>query len=187
MKKNSLKNLLKKVFIVLIFLTSVASFAQYPTSTPTTPSTPTQKSAFWSKVRFGSGIGLGFGSGYTNISLAPSAVYQVNQYYSVGAGIQYSYLNQKDLYTSNMYGVSFINLFNPIEQIQLSAEIEELKATVSYTNSSIKSNGFWNTALFLGAGYRMGGTTIGARYNVLYNKDKDVYGSALVPFVRVYF
>ena len=46
---------------------------------------------------------------------------------------------------------------------------------------------FWNTGLFLGAGYRMDNITIGARYNLLFDKDKNVYGDALMPFVRIYF
>ena len=49
------------------------------------------------------------------------------------------------------------------------------------------SDNFWNTGLFLGAGYRMENVTIGARYNVLFQEDKGVYGDALMPFVRVYF
>jgi hypothetical protein len=52
----------------------------------TAPTQPKPKSEFWKNVRFGSGIGLGFGSGYTNISLAPSAVYNVNKYFSAGLG-----------------------------------------------------------------------------------------------------
>ena len=180
MKKNYLKNVL---FLgVLMFCLSGFSSAFGQQTVPTQP-----KREFWKNVRFGSGIGLGFGSGYTNISLAPSAVYDVNKYFSAGLGLQYSYLKQKDLYSSSMYGGSIITLFNPIEQIQVSAELEELKVNVSYNNSAISSNDFWNTALFLGAGYRTQNVTIGARYNVLYDSTKNVYGSAWMPFVRMYF
>ncbi len=86
-----------------------------------------------------------------------------------------------------MYGGSIITLFNPIEQVQVSAELEELNVNVSYNNSAINSNDFWNTALFLGAGYRTQNVTIGAKYNVLYDSTKNVYGSAWMPFVRMYF
>jgi hypothetical protein len=57
---------------------------------------------------------------------------------------------------------------------------------VNYENINLKEN-FWNTGLFLGAGYRTQNVTIGARYNVLFDKDRNVYGDAFMPFVRVYF
>jgi hypothetical protein len=35
---------------------------------------------FWQNVQFGGGVGLGFGSNYTDISFAPSAIYNFNEY-----------------------------------------------------------------------------------------------------------
>ena len=147
------------------------------------------KNNFWKKVQIGGGLGLGFGSGYTNISIAPSAIYNVNKYVSVGVGLQYSYLKQRDFYNSSLYGGSIIGLFNPMEQIQLSVELEQLRANVKTDGTFYTgvSDNFWNTGLFLGAGYRAGNVTIGARYNVLFQEDKGVYGDAFIPFVRVYF
>jgi len=49
------------------------------------------------------------------------------------------------------------------------------------------SDNYWNTALYLGAGYRTGNVTIGGRYDVLYNAQTSLYGSGFMPFVRVYF
>ena len=49
---------------------------------------------FWEKVQFGGGLGLGFGSGYTNISVMPSAIYNVNEIVAVGVGLQFGYLYQ---------------------------------------------------------------------------------------------
>ena len=37
------------------------------------------KSEFWEHVQLGGGLGLGFGGGYTNISIAPSAIYNFNE------------------------------------------------------------------------------------------------------------
>jgi len=147
------------------------------------------KSNFWKNVQIGGGLGLGFGSGYTNIAIAPSAIYNINQYVSVGAGLQYSYLKQRDYYNSSLYGGSVIGLFNPIEQVQLSVELEQLRANVKTDGTLYTgvSDNFWNTGLFFGAGYRAGNVTIGARYNVLFQEDKGVYGDAFIPFVRVYF
>ena len=179
MKKNLLNNLTKRVaFLYFIGLTLSVSAQQMPHNE--------LKSNFWNKVQFGGGLGLGFGSGYTNISVAPSAIYNVNEYFSAGLGVQYNYLKQKDFYSSSQYGASIIGLVNPIPEIQLSVELEELRVNFKFDDGSV-SKDFWNTGLFLGAGYRAENVTIGARYNVLFNEDKGVYGDALMPFVRVYF
>jgi hypothetical protein len=78
-----------------------------------------------------------------------------------------------------------IGLFNPIPVIQLSAELEELRININLDGTSSNSQDYWNTGLFR-AGYRSGNATIGARYNVL-NDTNNIYGSAFMPFVRVYF
>ena len=146
-----------------------------------------QKSEFWKKVEFGGGLGLGFANGATNISVSPSAIYNFNPKVALGVGVQYSYIRQRDFYTSHLYGGSIIALVNPIQEIQLSAELEELKVNTDFDNSSFASDNFWNTALFLGAGYRTNNATIGVRYNVLHNDNNNIYTTAFMPFVRVYF
>ena len=151
-----------------------------------------QHNDFWSKVRFGGAIGAGFGSGYTDVTLAPQAIYQFNQYVALGIGIQGSYSQQKHLYSSWMYGGSVIGLFNPIPQVQLSAELEQLRVNLDVEPDRFGmydgySRDFWNTGLFLGAGYNTGNVIIGIRYNVLFNDNDYVYSEAWMPFVRVYF
>ncbi len=180
MIKNWLRNASVALFL-LVLLPSNAVGQEVPTTE--------QKPTFWSKVQFGGGLGLGFGSGYTNIAIAPSAIYNVNPYVSVGASLQYSYLKQRDFYNSHLYGGSIIGLFNPIEEVQLSVELEQLRANVKTDGSFYNgvSDNFWNTGLFFGAGYRVDNVTIGARYNVLFQEDKGVYGDAFMPFVRFYF
>lgn len=181
MNKNISRELTFLLAFVLFLSVSSLSFSQVRVS-------HNSKSDFWNKVQFGGGLGLNFGSNYTNLTLAPSAIYNANQYVSLGLGVQYSYVKQKNYYDSHIYGGSLLSLFHPIPRIQLSAELEQLRVNNSYEkNWGGHSDDFWNTALFLGAGYRTNNVTIGARYNVLY-KDKDnVYGEALMPFVRVYF
>jgi hypothetical protein len=94
-------------------------------------------------------------------------------------GIQYTYSRQRNFYNSNLYGGSIITLFNPIPEIQLSAELEQLRVNVSGTGQNNFSDNFWNTGLFIGAGYRTGNVTLGARYNVLYKDNKE--HMALMP------
>jgi hypothetical protein len=144
------------------------------------------RSNFWKDVQFGGGLGLGIGNGFTNIAVSPAAIYNFNQYVSAGVGLQYSYLKQRNIFSSQMYGGSIIGLVNPLPEVQLSVELEQLRVNVSYDDLDIKED-FWNTGLFLGAGYRANNVTIGARYNVLFDKNRNVYGDAFMPFVRVFF
>ena len=77
---------------------------------------------------------------------------------------------------------------NPLPQIQLSAEVEQLRVNLDVDNNMGNyDRDFWNTALFLGAGYRANNVTIGLRYNILFDKNEMVYNDALMPFVRIYF
>jgi hypothetical protein len=46
---------------------------------------------------------------------------------------------------------------------------------------------FWNSALFVGVGYRNENITMGIRYNVLHKDRENVYTDALMPFIRVLF
>ncbi|WP_243389559.1 hypothetical protein [Flavobacterium cyanobacteriorum] len=147
---------------------------------------------FWERVRFGGALGAGFGSGYTNISVAPMAIYEFNQYVGAGLGLQGSYVKDNSnlaRYTSFLYGGSVIGIINPIEELQLSAEVEQLRVNLDADDSisgPYKDN-FWNTALFLGAGYRAGSVIAGVRYNVLFDDNDFVYSTAFMPFVRLYF
>jgi long-subunit fatty acid transport protein len=179
MKSNSFIHQSKILFCILIFSFSNNVFSQ-------NVSAKNSGDDFWRNVQFGGGLGLSVGNNFTNITVAPSAIYNLNQYVSLGMGLQYSYLKQKNLFTSNMYGGSLIGLVNPIREVQLSVELEQLRVNVNYDDTNFKDN-FWNTGLFLGAGYRMENVTIGARYNVLFDKDRNVYGDAFMPFVRVFF
>ena len=113
-------------------------------------------------------------------------VYNLNEYVALGAGLQYKFLKQKDFYTSHLYGASAIGLLNPIPEIQLSAEVEQLRVNLRFDGNTAPPENFWNTALFVGVGYRSGNATVGVRYNVIEDKN-NLYGSAFMPFVRFYF
>lgn len=164
------------VILAFIFVISVKINAQNQTK-------------FWDKVRYGGSAGLNFGTGFFSASLSPSAIYQFNDFVALGTGISYSYINVKNIslpYTTHLYGASVIGLVNPIENIQLSAELEQtLVQTI--LKRPVTSDDYWVTALFLGVGYRSGGATIGVRYNILFDENKTIYNSALLPFIRIYF
>ena len=176
--------LLKIFFCVIVFGFSFSAFSQ--DSTAVQKAEPLQ-SEFWKRVRIGGGVGLNFGD-VTTVSIAPSAVYEFNKYFSGGVGVQGTYVSFRGAYKSYIYGGSLIGLLNPVQGLQLSAELEQLRVNtkfdIKFATPLAKD---WNTALFLGVGYVSSFATIGVRYNVLYKETDNVYGQAFLPFVRVYF
>lgn len=182
MERNSAKILLKTLTLLILIGSFSKLFGQ-------TQKEIKPKRDFWNHVQFGGGFGLSLGTGYTDVTLAPNAIYNLNQYIAIGTGLQGSIVSQKEYYSSAIYGINVITLFNPVEEVQLSIELEQVRVNNTFrspTTGTIKDN-FWNTGLFVGGGYRMENVTMGMRYNLLYNKDKMVYTDALMPFVRVYF
>ena len=172
-----------KTFLLVIFLMSSITSQAQETNLP-----KAKTGDFWEHVKFGGGLGLSIGNEYTDVTVAPSAIYSFNEHFALGTGLQYSRLKQKHYYSSDLYGGSLIGLYNPIEEIQLSLELEEVNVNNQYMDlgGNLKES-FWNTGLFIGAGYQEGGVTVGARFNVLFDKNKNVYGDAFMPFVRFYF
>ncbi len=146
-------------------------------------------SEFWERVQFGGGLGLAIGNQFTNVSVAPAAIYNFNEYFALGVGLQGTYVKVRDEYKSYMYGGSLIGIVNPIEQIQLSAELEQLRVNAELLVPGYEGveDNFWNTALFLGAGFRSNNFTVGLRYNVLHDDDQRIYYQPFMPFVRVFF
>ena len=145
-------------------------------------------SNFWQNVRFGGGIGLSFGDGFFSGTLAPSGIYQFDDRFAMGVGLNGTYNSQKNTYTSTIIGGSVLTLFNVIPEIQLSAEFEELNVNRSYDSSlPFADENYWYPALFLGAGFRTNNVTVGIRYDVLYDEDESIYADAWIPFIRVYF
>lgn len=188
MKKAFVFNHSKTIFTSILLLCFACGFSQ------TAPGFAPTKSDFWQRVQFGGGIGLGIGSGYTDIMVAPGAIYNFNPYVAGGLGLHGNYSRVKNQYESYLYGASLIGLFRPIEQLQLSLELEQSRVNTSFSNfdnpnpnSPYPDRNFWTTALYVGAGYSVQNVTIGVRYNVLFDEDKSVYGDALMPFVRAYF
>ena len=171
----------RKIFLLFGFLVFSISF--YGQEQPL----PKPKSDFWRHVKFGGGLALNFSTGYSEVSIAPMAIYNFNEKFGLGTGINYSYLNQKNYYTSNLIGVSLIGLYNPVPFIQLSTQLDEANVSNQYNLGGNFNENFWNTALFLGAGYRSQNVTFGVQYNVLFDRNRNIYGDAFMPFVRVYF
>ena len=146
-----------------------------------------QQNNFWNNVRFGGSLGASLSDGYFSAFLAPRAVYDFNRYFSAGTGVSGNFTNASN-YSAFTVGGSILGLFRPFNGIQLSTEFEE-----SYVSKNLNLDGadleetYWYPSLFLGLGYNAGAVTVGVRYDVLYNDNTSIYGSAFMPFVSVYF
>ena len=152
-----------------------------------------QKSEFWSHVSFGGGIGLSFGSDFFSGTIAPSGIYNFNEKFAAGVGLNLSYSTEKYYYESYILGTSILGLFNPIPQLQLSTEFEQLYVNRDFEEGYINIDGsdpdesYWYPGLYLGAGFNTGPVTMGIRFDVLYDSERSIYGNAYNPFVRFYF
>tara|TARA_R110002051_G_scaffold159536_6_gene230985 strand:+ start:8068 stop:8598 length:531 start_codon:yes stop_codon:yes gene_type:complete len=144
-------------------------------------------SDFWNNVRFGGGIGLGFGDGFFNGAISPSAIYQFNDQFAAGTQLSFNYakINDDSLFA---YGGSLISLYNVIPAIQLSAELETLRINrkLAVRGAPDSIDNYWSPALFVGAGYGNRNFMVGIKYNLLQD-DRSIYADAFIPFVRVYF
>lgn len=152
-----------------------------------------QEENFWSNVRFGGNIGIGFSNDTFNAVLAPAAIYEFNPWFSAGVGLNFGYSSfDNDRFneegSSTNYGASIISFLNPFPELQLSAEFEQMGVSrrIEIPGETFKDD-YWYPALFVGAGYRTGFVSVGIRYDLLYDEDKSIYGSAYAPFVRVFF
>lgn len=179
MEKRNLKIVLKPILAIITLLFVNGLFAQGQTNVPKPPNN------FWKNVQFGGGIGLSFSSGYTDVFLAPSAIYNFNPIIALGAGLNLNYVASNNYFSSFVYGISTIVLVNPIPQIQFSVGLNQSRVNYQEEGFSNYSEDYWDTSLILGAGYRTGNVTIGIGYNVLQNDRYDA--DPFVPFVRAYF
>ena len=146
-----------------------------------------EKSDFWKKVRYGGGLGLDVTNGFLGVTVAPSAIYQFNNKFAFGAGLNATYNSSRNNFKSTILGGNLISLYNVFNGFQLSGELEQLNVNRTFESGAgdIKDN-FWTTGLLAGAGYRQGNATFGVRYNFLHNGN-SVYATPWIPFVRFYF
>ena len=137
-----------------------------------------------------------FSDGFFSGSLAPSGIYQFNQEFAFGVGLNFSYNSEEDISKSTIFGGSLIGLYSPIRELQLSTEFELLHVSRNYDEGFLnslpddyilKDTNYLLPALFIGAGYRTQNVTIGLRYDLLYSERNSIYARGLVPFIRVYF
>lgn len=161
-----------------------------------TQTTTIYKSApvFQPSWSFGGNLGLSFWNSGTDIFLAPKAYYHVSPKFLTGVGVTYIYSDGEYWtngiggpryfnYHSNSFGGSVSALYRPIPFLQFSAEYEGLQTEWR----GAFEDSYFNNAIYLGASFLSGPVSFGVRYDVLYDSNKSVYGSAWTPFIGVYF
>ncbi|WP_447951567.1 hypothetical protein [Chryseobacterium koreense] len=147
-----------------------------------------------SKWTFGGYAGLGgsFGSGGsgTTVYITPRVGYMVSENFETGVAGNFSWSNSS-YYSSTMIGVGpFVNYYFS-RTFFLGGMFQEyfINQTNKVTDQKYSGN---EAALYLGGGYmqRLGDRTyiqIGGMYNVLYNKDKSVFGGGFIPQVGIVY
>ena len=174
---------MKKIVFIICFLTSFSLLAQDDETKEYNEILEIPQPSFWDNVRFGGGLGLSFGSDITTINVSPSAIYDFQNGFALGVGVGYLYSKNRD-FRSNVISPSLITLYNPAEEIQLSAELEQLFVTQKFGPTTFKNN---FPALYLGVAYRTGWAAFGVRYDVLYDELDNIFGSPFSPIIRFYF
>ncbi len=169
-----------KLFLVFSLLTT-----QIHTGFAQKEDTAKEAKSLLKRIHFGGGIQFHISGGNTTLGIAPSVIYTFDEKWATGLGVSYLYSRNKlhDLHY-HVVGGSVLGLYNPIREIQLSTEFEELYVTHTATTTSY----YWMPALYIGAAYTMGQhAAMGVRYDLLYDEDKSFYNSAFTPFFRLYF
>jgi len=143
---------------------------------------------FWDRVQFGGALGLGFGDGYFNGTLAPSAIYNFNRYAALGTALNFTYAKEKNFYESYVVGFSLLGIFRPIPEIQISVEPQQSFVNRNFdSRTELADQNYWVGALYTGIGFNTGNVTIGIQYDLLYDPARSIYGTQWFPFVRVFF
>ncbi|WP_299665707.1 hypothetical protein [uncultured Polaribacter sp.] len=159
---------MKKILFSLVLCISFVGFSQ--------------KSDFWDHVQYGGGFTVGFGN-QTTIGISPSAIYNFENGFSLGIGVNYLYTEIND-FTTSVYGASLISLYQTKIGIQLSGELDYYFAKQQDQFDAVNTN---FPALHFGIAYNQGRFAVGIRYDVLYDSNKSVFASPISPVVRFYF
>jgi hypothetical protein len=149
------------------------------------------ESTFKSRLFFGGGFGLQFGS-VTLIELSPLAGYKITPKFAVGISPTYKYYQFKDYYNqtfyykTNVFGASVFARYLVFENVFAHAEYETL-----YYNTKVSGSGIdrrqYNSVL-VGGGYRQPiGENAAMNLMVLWNLNDTPDSPYTNPVIRVGF
>ena len=176
---------MKKILLLSMIISGFFLNAQIGTST--------QIGGENSKWTFGGYAGLGgaFGNGGgVSLYVTPRVGYKVTENLETGLASNLTWANSK-YYSSTMIGVGpFLNYYFS-RNFYLSGMFQEYFINQKDKVNNLKYSAD-EAALYLGGGYmqRLGNRTymqIGGMYNVLYKKDKSVFGGGFIPSVGIVY
>jgi hypothetical protein len=176
---------MKKILLLSMIISGFFLNAQIGTST--------QVGGENSKWTFGGYAGLGgaFGNGGgVSLYVTPRVGYKVTENLETGLASNLTWSNSK-YYSSTMIGVGpFLNYYFS-RNFYLSGMFQEYFINQKDKVNNLKYSAD-EAALYLGGGYmqRLGNRTymqIGGMYNVLYKKDKSVFGGGFIPSVGIVY
>lgn len=137
------------------------------------------------------GFGGAFGGGGgTSLYISPRVGYKVTDNFETGIAGNFNWQNSK-YYSNTMFGIGpFANYYFG-RSFYLSGMYQHYfyKQRDKYNDLSYSGD---EAALYLGGGYmqRLGNRTymqIGGMYNVLYDRDKSVFGGGFVPNIGIVY
>lgn len=176
---------MKKILLLSMIISGFFLNAQIGTST--------QIGGENSKWTFGGYAGLGgaFGKGGgVSLYVTPRVGYKVTENLETGLASNLTWSNSK-YYSSTMIGMGpFLNYYFS-RNFYLSGMFQEYFINQKDKVNNLKYSAD-EAALYLGGGYmqRLGNRTymqIGGMYNVLYKKDKSVFGGGFIPSVGIVY
>lgn len=187
MKSNlSNRNIILLSLLILIFFTFIGTLTAQNENTTHKP-----ENSFKSRLFFGGGLGLQFGSA-TLIEIAPIVGYKITPRFGIGVGPTYKYYHYEDYYgpnldvTTHVYGVSLFSRYFIFENVFAHVEYESLFYNTQYPGHPVERLEF--KSLLVGGGYRqMIGMNAGLNFTILWNLN-DTYNSPYTnPIIRMGF
>jgi len=175
---------MKKYFLIFVFTILYISLYSQEYD-PYTYQDVKKKPVLNDKIFFGGGFGLQFGN-LTVIKLTPEIGYRLTEKFTVGAGLYYSYLNNKYYnFSDHIYGGKIFSRFFITPNLFLTGEYEILNISDYDINT-----GYYNgkrifiEGLPVGIGWRQ---QIGERFAVLTTLMYNVLQTEKTPYSNPIF
>lgn len=178
---------MKKIAATALLFSAFLLNAQIGTGTSTTIGGENSKWTFGGYAGLGGAFG---GNGGTTIYITPRVGYKITENFEAGIAGNFSW-NNSNYYSSTMIGVGPFAIYYFSRSFFLSGLFQEYFVNQKDKVNQLTYSGN-ESAFYVGGGYmqRLGERTyvqIGGMYNVLYNKDKSVFGGGFIPQVGIVY
>lgn len=180
---------MKKLYLLLLFVSFLAFSskvsAQYTYNYPKTPKVESKSGFDSSKLVYGGGFGLGFGSnGYWNISLSPQIGYELTPKFVAGLGMTYSHSSEKFdswsggrvKHTQDYVGMNLFAHYYPTSWSLISLKPEGMRVWDNYSGPILDyEEEEFVPAVVVGVGVRLKPMFITLNYDLV-QSDRKPYG-----------